>query len=956
MVYEMPRLIQLVPNTVQITRKQTITCIGLDFFHSNSLTCKIGDTIGTSNWISSSLFTCVAPANKPGNVSFEVSNNGQDYTSSGLRFQVLARREWQLSPTRGPTAGGIEVTVIGFSLTDQSSITIRLAGTTVRVLSRGGNNLTFTLPEASDLNPGKVEVYMVDSRVRVDQGDFRVFEYVEGPRILSLQPSSGTVEGHTRVTVIGSYDLRGQAYCRFHMQSLSGQDETVTSSAVERLTSSTIVCATPPSVSPGSFFLQVSDDHGSSYSSNRAAFLFHPRVELQGVRPSRGYTSGSSLVTCIGSGFLDSADLQCRFGSVKQSRLGWLSSSLFTCVAPANKPGNVSFEVSNNGQDYTSSGLRFQVLARREWQLSPTRGPTAGGIEVTVIGFSRTDQSSITIRLAGTTVRVLSRGGNNLTFTLPEASDLNPGKVEVYMVDSRVRVDQGDFRVFEYVEGPRILSLQPSSGTVEGHTRVTVVGSYDLRGQAYCRFHMQSLSGQDETVTSSAVERLTSSTIVCATPPSVSPGSFFLQVSDDHGSSYSSNRAAFLFHPRVELQGVRPSRGYTSGSSLVTCIGSGFLDSADLQCRFGSVKQSRLGWLSSSLFTCVAPANKPGNVSFEVSNNGQDYTSSGLRFQVLARREWQLSPTRGPTAGGTILTVVGVEGQVAFRLDVGTVFAFYPASDLKFQYVMPSLSSISPSVGFINGGTVVTVNPQHFTSLNLECMFANIKVIGSNIGSGLWTCMAPPFTEGIVMFEVTGMQSDLRFVYVQQPIVITLQPSIGFVNSTSNNFLIIGKGFDRNHFDVYADSYKINQSVWVSSSIIQAFAPLYPFPKTVTIQVLNGPLISSYSQVKYMLLEPIKVSEIVPSSILEGTDGCITVNGQNFDTELLYQLILRNLNSFEAIKIQKDYLIFRVNESFRGNVTAFIQYGGMHSEEFTISFLPSMVVDTEFFEYVGILL
>jgi hypothetical protein len=60
----------------------------------------------------------------------------------------------------------------------------------------------------------------------------------------------------------------------------------------------------------------------------------------------------------------------------------------------------------------------------------------------------------------------------------------------------------------------------------------------------------------------------------------------------------------------------------------------------------------------------TAPASNPGNVSIEVSNNGLDFTHSGLRFSIKKPMALSLVPSRGPILGGCWVTVVGLEVSV----------------------------------------------------------------------------------------------------------------------------------------------------------------------------------------------------------------------------------------------------------------------------------------------------
>lgn len=68
---------------------------------------------------------------------------------------------------------------------------------------------------------------------------------------------------------------------------------------------------------------------------------------------------GGSDITVTGTNFVQSSNLQCKFGSTEVAAT-YVTGSLARCVTPAAATAtSVTVEVSNNNQDYTASGIAY---------------------------------------------------------------------------------------------------------------------------------------------------------------------------------------------------------------------------------------------------------------------------------------------------------------------------------------------------------------------------------------------------------------------------------------------------------------------------------------------------------------------------------------------------------------------------------------------------------------------
>jgi hypothetical protein len=200
---------------------------------------------------------------------------------------------------------------------------------------------------------------------------------------------------------------------------------------------------------------------------------------------------------------------------------------------------------------------------------------------------------------------------------------------------------------FEYDEAVHVESIRPSSGGIMGGTRITVTGRGFNADEGFCKF-----GGREDTSTR-IVSVLSSNLVVCITPSSSEAGTVTVEVSTNEGLSYSRDQVQFTFYNEPVLTQVIPLHAAARGGSSITFVGGNFADSSDLTCRFGMKSVTRSLRPSASMVVCTAPASNPGNVSIEVSNNGLDFTRTGLRFIFRGVLTFGLVPSRGPVVGGT---------------------------------------------------------------------------------------------------------------------------------------------------------------------------------------------------------------------------------------------------------------------------------------------------------------
>ena len=166
---------------------------------------------------------------------------------------------------------------------------------------------------------------------------------------------------------------------------------------------------------------------------------------------------------------------------------------------------------------------------------------------------------------------------------------------------------------------------------------------------------------------------------------------------------------------------------------LVT--GTNFVNSANLRCRFDYLIVNAT-FLSASTLRCVSPQHVMMSVPVEVSNNDQDYTTTGILFRYIGTRSLC---------------------SALFALSRGCFTRVLTC--LLEQWVV---TSIYPPNGPLSGATVVTVSGRFFESGNIACKFGSLPSVLASVyvSATQIRCVAPAHANGSVFLEVSNNNDD----------------------------------------------------------------------------------------------------------------------------------------------------------------------------------------------------
>ncbi len=175
-------------------------------------------------------------------------------------------------------------------------------------------------------------------------------------------------------------------------------------------------------------------------------------------------------------------------------------------------------------------------------------------------------------------------------------------------------------------------------------------------------------------------------------------------------SLMSGNFTVIKVSPAVSS--IAPATGSQNGGTVVTITGTGFLTGATV--KFGGTSATSSSVVSATSITATAPAHAAGKVDVVVTNpDGQSVTlAQSFTYAPAAPTVSGISPSTGPTTGGTPVTITGTNFQSGATVTFGT----RPATNVTVVSAT-SITAVTPlgPAGAQLAVNVVVTNPDSTT-------------------------------------------------------------------------------------------------------------------------------------------------------------------------------------------------------------------------------------------------
>ncbi len=432
--------------------------------------------------------------------------------------------------------------------------------------------------------------------------------------------------------------------------------------------------------------------------------------------------------------------------------------------------------------------------------LTPSSGSTLGGTSVTISG-SNFGSSPGSVMFGDSVAASYTSWSDN------EIVCLTPEYTQEGVVDVVVTTSSGisDTTKFTYVSPPVILSISVSSDTV-----------FTIKGNRFGAVH-GSGSVKFGDLVATSYTNWSDNEIACVASSHLS-GAVDIVVISDNGLESLPYTVVF-----PTISSLSPVSGSTWGGTTVTLTGTGFgAVRGRGSVTFGdSVATSFESW-SDNAIVCITPSHVAGIVDVVVTtDNGLSGTKASVFTYVTPPAVSTLSPSSGPTSGGTSVTITGSDfggaqgtGSVVFGEVEAISYTSWSDNQIvcvtpahtegvvnvvvkadnglsgtkvsAFNYISPpEISTLTPSSGSTSGSATVTISGSNFGSSRGSGIVSFGGVEASSYTS--WSddqivCVTPGHAAGAVDVVVTAdnaLSGTKVGGYTYVPLVVSLWPMFG---------------------------------------------------------------------------------------------------------------------------------------------------------------------------------
>ncbi|MCE2883527.1 MAG: IPT/TIG domain-containing protein [Planctomycetaceae bacterium] len=722
----LPTITSVSPSAGPTAGGTTITVTGTNLTGATSV--KVGAVACTSvTVVSATQLTAVTPAGTVGAKSVTVTTAGGTGTKASAFTYFAVPTITAVAPASGPQGGGTTITITGTNLNGTTAVEVGgVACTAVTVVSA----TTVTAVTASG-TVGAKSVSVTTPGGTATKSN--AFTYLFGPTIASIAPAAGPKTGGTALTILGT-NLTGTTSVK--VNGVSCTSVTVVSA--------TQLTAVTPAGTVGAKPVSVTTAAGTVTRSNGFTYMSAPTITS--VSPTSGSISGGTTITITGTNLTGTTSVA--VAGVACTGVTVVSATQLTAVTPAGATtGAKSVSVTTPGGTATKTSAFVYFPVPTIATVTPAAGPASGGTTIAVTGTNLTGTTSVKVgTVACTQVTVVS--STQLTARTPAGAS-GVKSVSVTTPGGTATLPSA----FTYVAAPTITSVTPGAGALAGGQTITITGT--------------NLSGVT-TVTVGGVP-CTSVTVVSATqvtavtPVVTAAGARAVSVSSPGGTVSQAN--AFIYFPLPQITSVTPAIGPNTGGTTITVNGLNLLGTSEV--RVDGFACTGVTQVSGTSVRAVTPAGTLGVKTVSVTTPGGTWITADAFTYVEGPSITSVSPSSGPLAGGTPITITGVGFTGATSVKIGGV-----ACTSVTVMSATSITAVTPA-GTAGAKTVDVSTPVGTGSLN-----------------GGFTYVAPWFT----VLEQTPNASVVTNSMLRNAIIATGLPWRVRDNITQIEMLLIPPG------------------------------------------------------------------------------------------------------------------------------------------------------------------
>lgn len=493
----------------------------------------------------------------------------------------------------------------------------------------------------------------------------------------------------------------------------------------------------------------------------------HAAPAIAGVNPTNGPTNGGTVLNITGSGFVVGAVAQFldAGGNALTLTAIHVTGNAITAITPAHDPGILQVQITNPDGSSSLAGTAFtyqSVPPPTITSVTPDHGSSNGNTPLVIqgSGFSTAFKPNVTVAgvlatvqsVTPTTIVAVTNAGTSNGYIVVS----NPGDPTAQAISTTP---------FTYVQdsGPLVDHLAPFAGSANGGDGIDIFGSNFAPG-ATVAFQ----DGSNPAVAALSVGFVSTGDLHVVAPPIPSKPTNPLNVivTNPDGTTQTLNNA-YTVNPGptgafFKVTSVKPSRGPSTGGTLLTIGGQGFARGHGLAVRVGGHLATNVQFVNQNQITAIAPP----------------CTSSC-----------------GSPASGDI-SVTNPDGTVSLPLSTGSPGTFFVyAVQVLFTGVQPSRVTTGGGVTVSLQGAMGFVGPCNY-------FVAGVPATSADTGGSCQQFTAPPLPPGskdVTVVDTNGLtatlQGGLGYSLPPNPPTITQPVAADIVGTNGGLFTLHGTGF-----------------------------------------------------------------------------------------------------------------------------------------------------------------
>ena len=841
----------------------------------------------------------------------------------GFRYVAPRPEVVDVMPAQGSTSGGTSVLIRGDRFIE--GVEVRFGGVLATSLDRWDEETIIVTTPAGQAGVVNIRVINPGGLDTLLEGGFTYLAEADSttpPRIDSISPARGPIQGGTPVEVYGAHFMDGV------IVNLGGQR------IAAQVIGSDVISFITPAADVGSVDLSIINPNGLGATlENAFTYTNEPQVQprLIGIAPTSGPMVGGQPVTISGANL--SSDGVFFLGSQRLNNVTVINANVATALTPAGIQSGATHlrYVAPTGVFAQQDNLYTYVEAPDLQEIGPIFGAEVGGTEVVLIGAHF--QRGARVYFGGREVDLASYiNAQRIVVTTP-AHPAAIVDIEVVNPDGqKSKIVNG----YEYLAPPRIELVTQATGPVSGGTVTRIKGTGFVPG---------TLVFFDDQATPD-VTFLNSSTLAMRSPPHAA-GAVNIRINNPDGQQDILLQgftyvAAFNLATGPSLDGVFPAQGIAQGGDRVLIFGADF--AANVFVFFGDEPAPVVNRLSPNLLEVISPVNSGVQPVTVMNLDGQVSTESA-NFTYLESRlnpetpldVSSINPPSGPTVGQIEVTLVGegftdpmvvlFDDLVAQDVNVidsehltlitpassaqktnvivydgiGQVFTFFDA----FTFVPPpQITGVTPNQTSVSGGVVVKISGQDFSStggteIHICSSFAeqlDCQVISEGLSisqGGTEITFTTPENQGgvadIAVINPDGQSAVLEgsITYNPNPEITAVQPVDGSTQGGSN-VTISGAGFQTG-LAITIGGTPCGQISLISPEVITCITG-QSAAGAADIVVTNPDLGRFTFEGAFTFIAPPAIDSISPASAAEVGGARVTISGSGFveESEVLF--------------------------------------------------------------------